>query len=141
MLIFSFLSTLTDIKGKDVSEAKMKSLDENTTLVLEALATDHEIYIVDSINYRIMDTILINSGLSHLNIVGAEQILRPLPDPGVIETLTMFDEDQKVTIIGSTERDKEFALRAQRPFVGVKSLTGEKLEGEIVSLEELLDIL
>ncbi len=141
MLIFSFLSTLTDIKGKDVSEAKMKALDENTTLVLEALATDHEIYIVDSINYRIMDTILINSGLSHLNIVGAEQILRPLPDPGVIETLTMFDEDQKVTIIGSTERDKEFALRAQKPFVGVKSLTGEKLEGEIVSLEELLDIL
>jgi hypothetical protein len=141
MLIFSFLSTLTDIEGKDVSEAKMKALDENTTLVLEALATDHEIYIVDSINYRIMDTILINSGLSHLNIVGSEQILIPLPDPGVIETLTMFDEGQKVTIIGSTQRDKEFALRAERPFVAVKSLTGEKLEGDIVSLEELLDIL
>lgn len=136
MIVFT-LTSLID-PPKTLEETALVKLDDETIEVLEALLTEHELYVVEKINYRIIDTILINSGLSKINLMGDQQIF---DIESAYQTLKDFT-DEEIHCVGTTQADIDNATKAGFPIIILPSSeSGLFSEEGYFKAENLTDII
>lgn len=137
MIIFS-IETLIEEIPKSVADTALKTIDQEAADVVSALLTEHDVYVVGKISYRIIDTLLINSGLSEASVLGEEQMFSY---EGGIETIASFADDTVLFVSTVNENIQKVKSIEDIKISTVTLPAGEDVEDPTHKLESLSDLI